>query len=58
MKNTFPNDNPMEVAAKYGKYEGTYLDHLEERVQTLPAIPKRGLSRGSQTKAELKIYWR
>lgn len=32
----------MEVAAKYGKYEGTYLDHLEERVQTYQQYQKEG----------------
>ena len=42
MKKHFPNDNPMEVAAKYGKYEGTYLDHLEERVQTYQQYQKEG----------------
>ncbi len=42
LKNVFPDEKVLELASKYGKHEGDYLDHLSQRVMQYQAWKKEG----------------
>ena len=50
LKKEFPNENVMQIPAKYSNLKENYLDYLEQRVKQYQQWEKRGSIAGSQGK--------